>query len=218
MRGEEGTSLIYCISYQLYIYYSAVRTDHVWSCLAATHRLSITWSTDHGARVSGHLLRYPVTTVRLSGSLKALPVYWCRGWRLGLRRLMDLVLVGASRPFNTLFHFGQPVALRGTSPDFGPLSGTFCWWVISFAHFSHLDQLFHFLKKKKTVLLMSPTRMLSRWVVHKPGGSRNQFSSITLIALTPVVFHRTSGKFVSRRVRETGADEEVSRGLGHQKT
>ena len=148
MRGEEGTLLIYCISYQLYIYYSAVRTDHVWSCLAATHRLSITWSTDHGARVSGRLLQYPVTTVRLSGSLKALPVYWCRGWRLGLRRLMDLVLVGASRPFNTLFHFGEPVALRGTSPDFGPLSGTFCWWVISFAHFSHLDQLFHFLKKK----------------------------------------------------------------------
>ena len=39
VRGEEGTSLIYCIIYQLYIYYSAVRTDHVWSCLAATRHV-----------------------------------------------------------------------------------------------------------------------------------------------------------------------------------
>ena len=42
VRGEVGASLIYCISYQLYIYYSVVHTDHVWSCLAATHQLSIT--------------------------------------------------------------------------------------------------------------------------------------------------------------------------------
>ena len=100
MRGEEGTSLIYCISYRLYIYYSAARTDHVWSCLAATHRLSITWAIGHGACVSGRLLRYPVTTVRLSGSLKALPVYRRRGWRLGLSRLLSLVLAGALCPFN----------------------------------------------------------------------------------------------------------------------
>ena len=63
--------------------------------------LSITWPIDHGARVSGRLLRYPVTTVHLSGSLKALPVYQCRGWRLGPSRLLSLVLVGALHPFNT---------------------------------------------------------------------------------------------------------------------
>ena len=48
----------------------------------------------------GCLLRYPVTTVHLSGSLRALPVYRRRGWRLGLSRLLSLVLVGALRPFN----------------------------------------------------------------------------------------------------------------------
>ena len=78
-----------------------VRTDHVWSCLAATRRLSITWAIGCGARVSGRLLQYPVTTVRLSGSLKVLPVYRRRGWRLELSRLLSLVLVGASHPFNT---------------------------------------------------------------------------------------------------------------------
>ena len=100
VRGEEGTLFIYCIIYQLYIYYSAVHTDHVWSCLAATRRLSITWSTGHGAHVSGRLLRYPVTTVHLSRSLKALPNYWRRCWHLGLSHLLSLVLAGASRPFN----------------------------------------------------------------------------------------------------------------------
>ena len=38
--------------------------------------------------------------MHLSGSLRALPVYQHRGWRLGLSRLLSLVLVGTSRPFN----------------------------------------------------------------------------------------------------------------------
>ena len=109
MREEEGTLLIYCISYLLYIYYSVVCTDHVWSYLAATHHLSITWAVGHGARVSGRLLRYPVTTVRLSGSPKALPVYRRRGWRLGLSHLLSLVLAGASCPFNTYLILGNSI-------------------------------------------------------------------------------------------------------------
>ena len=57
---------------------------------------------DHGARVSGRLLRYPVTKVRLSGSPKALPgILSAEAWRLGLGSLMGLVLAGALRPFNT---------------------------------------------------------------------------------------------------------------------
>ena len=51
-------------------------------------------------RVSGRLLRYPVATVRLSGSLKALPVYRRESWRLGLSYSAGPVLAGASRLFN----------------------------------------------------------------------------------------------------------------------
>ena len=70
-------------------------------------------------------------------------------------------------PTWSLFHFGEPVALQGTSPNFEPLSETFCQCVISFVHFSHFDQHFHFLKKKKTVLLMfPPTPLVRRWFGH----------------------------------------------------
>ena len=47
---------------------------------------------------------------------------------------------------------------HGTLPHFGPLSGTFHWYILGFGSFSHFYQLYHFLKKKKTVLLMEGGR------------------------------------------------------------
>jgi hypothetical protein len=65
---EERTLLNYAIIYMPLYTLRAVRTDHVWSCLAMTHLKVSHDSISHGAHDPGHLRWYLATTVRLCAS------------------------------------------------------------------------------------------------------------------------------------------------------
>jgi hypothetical protein len=62
---EERTSLNYAIIYMPLYTLRAVRTNHVWSCLATMCLKASHDSISHGAHNPGHLRCYPATGARL---------------------------------------------------------------------------------------------------------------------------------------------------------
>jgi hypothetical protein len=62
---EERTLLNYAIIYMPLYTLRAVRTDHVWSCLATMRLKASHDSVSHGAHDPGHLRCYPATGARL---------------------------------------------------------------------------------------------------------------------------------------------------------